>query len=103
MTIVVKEQAHMSNHEHSSNRTRPQSSFLTSRAGLALIGFLAITGALLLTEHRWHVLGVLIWLPLLACPLLHMFMHGGHGGHDGHAGHDDPAKRAQDGQEGGSK
>ena len=103
MTTVVEEQAHMSHQDPSSHRTPRQASFLTSRAGLALIGFLAIIGALLLTEHRWHVLGVLIWLPILACPLLHMFMHGGHGGHDGHAGHDDPAKHAQDGQEGGSK
>jgi hypothetical protein len=29
------------------------------------------------------VLGVLVWLPLLACPLMHLFMHGGHG-HGGH-------------------
>jgi hypothetical protein len=93
----------MSQPEHSNNRTRPQSSFLTSRAGLVFVGFLAITGALLLTEHRAHVLGLLIWLPLLACPLMHFFMHGGHRGHDGHAGHDDPAKHAQDGQGGGSK
>ena len=100
MTTVVKKQAHMSDQDHSSHRTPQQASFLTSRAGLALIGFLAITGALLLTEHRWHVLGVLIWLPILACPLLHMFMHGGHGGHDGRAGHDDPAKRDQDSREG---
>ena len=86
MATVVKEQAHMSHQDHPSPRTPQQTSFLTSRAGLALIGFLAITGALLLTEHRWHVLGVLIWLPLLACPLLHVFMHGGHGGgHDDHS------------------
>jgi hypothetical protein len=83
----------MSHKAHSSDRTPQQASFLTSRAGLALIGFLAITGALLLTEHRWHVLGILIWLPLLACPLLHIFMHGGHGGHD------DPATHDQDGRE----
>ena len=31
------------------------------------------------TEHRAHVLGVLIYLPLLACPLMHFFMHGSHG------------------------
>jgi hypothetical protein len=49
-----------------------------SRAGLVLIGFLIIAGALLFTEHRAHVLGLLVWLPLLACPLMHMFMHGGH-------------------------
>jgi hypothetical protein len=30
---------------------------------------------------------VLIWLPLLLCPLMHMFMHGGHGGHGGRGGH----------------
>ena len=55
-----------------------------SRAPLVLIGFLTIAGALLFTEHRAHVLGLLIWLPLLACPLMHMFMHGGHGHHEGH-------------------
>ncbi|MCP1750938.1 DUF2933 domain-containing protein [Bradyrhizobium elkanii] len=55
-----------------------------SRAGLVLVGFLIIAGALLFTEHRAHVLGLLIWLPLLACPLMHMFMHGGHGHHGSH-------------------
>jgi len=60
-------------------------SFLTSRAAIVLVAFLAIAGALLFTEHRAHVLGVLIYLPLLACPLMHFFMHGGHGGHG--AGH----------------
>ena len=43
--------------------------------------FLIIAGALLFTEHRAHVLGLLIWLPLLACPLMHVFMHSGHGRH----------------------
>ncbi|MGY3032927.1 hypothetical protein ACVIIV_002097 [Bradyrhizobium sp. USDA 4354] len=52
-----------------------------AKAGLVLIGFLAIAGALLFTEHRAHVLGLLVWLPLLACPLMHIFMHGGHGHH----------------------
>lgn len=54
---------------------------LKSRAGLVLIGFLFIAGILLFTEHRAHVLGLLVWLPLLACPLMHFFMHGGHGHH----------------------
>jgi hypothetical protein len=27
------------------------------------------------------------WLILLACPLLHVFMHGGHAGHGGHDHH----------------
>lgn len=76
----------MSLHDHS-NSDQPQGSFLTSRAGLVLLGFLIIGGALLFTEHRAHVLGALIWLPLLLCPLMHIFMHGGHGGHGSHAGH----------------
>lgn len=71
----------MSSHEHSEHQGHSQGSFLASRAGLVLIGFLIIAGVLLFTEHRAHVLGILIWLPLLACPLMHIFMHGGHGGH----------------------
>ena len=65
-----------------------------SRVGLVLIGFLIIAGALLFTEHRAHVLGLLIWLPLLACPLMHMFMH--HGGHHHHESRDlqDGGRRA---------
>lgn len=34
---------------------------------------------LLLSGHRDHVLDYLPFLALLACPLMHMFMHGGHG------------------------
>jgi hypothetical protein len=81
----------MSIQDHS-HHEGPQGSFLTSRAGLVLIGFLIIAGALLFTEHRAHVLGVLIWLPLLACPLMHFFMHGGHGGHGGHGQQDNERK-----------
>ena len=71
-------------HDHLSDQGQPQDSFLTSRAGLVLIGFLIIAGVLMFTEHRAHVLGLLVWLPLLACPLMHIFMHGGHHGHGGH-------------------
>ena len=78
----------MSLHDHSEHEEHPQRRFLSSRAGLVLIGFLIIGGALLFTEHRAHVLGALIWLPLLACPLMHIFMHGGHGGHGSHGSHD---------------
>ena len=78
----------MSLHDHSAHQEPAQQSFLSSRAALVLIGFLIIGGALLFTEHRAHVLGILIWLPLLACPLMHIFMHGGHGGHGGHRSQD---------------
>ena len=74
----------MSVHEHSEHQDQQQGSFLWSRTGLVLIGFLSIAGVLLFTEHRAHVLGLLIWLPILACPLMHIFMHGGHGGHGSH-------------------
>jgi len=53
-----------------------------SRAKWVFVGFLALAVFLLFTEHRAHVLGFLPWLILLACPLMHLFMHGGHGGHD---------------------
>ena len=72
-------------HDHAEHYSQRQN-FFTSRAGFVLVGFLLIGGALLFTEHRAHVLGALIWLPLLACPLMHLFMHSGHGGHGGHEG-----------------
>lgn len=73
------------------------------RSSLVLVGFLIIAGFFLLTEHRAHVFGILPFLLLLACPLLHSFMHGGHGSHGGgkdepssddpHAGHQMPKER----------
>ena len=30
-------------------------------------------------EHEAHILGALPWLLLLACPLIHLLMHGRHG------------------------
>lgn len=74
----------MSHHDHVDRKPKSEGSFLTSRSGLVLIGFLAIAGFFLFTEHRAHLLGILPFLLLLLCPLLHMF----HGGHGGHAGHD---------------
>ena len=73
----------MTLHDHSSHQDESHGGFLTSRTGLVLLGFIIIAGALLFTEHRAHVLGLLIWLPIFACPLMHFFMHGGYG-HGGH-------------------
>lgn len=53
------------------------------------IAFLAIAAFYLLTEHRAHVLGILPYLLLLACPLMHLFMHRGHGEHGAHGKHDE--------------
>jgi len=76
------------------DRQKPQGrGWLWSPTGLALIGFLAIAAFFLLTEHRAHFFGIFPYLLLLACPLLHLFMHGKHGGHGG--GHGDPADRPE--------
>lgn len=56
-----------------------------SRSTWALLGFLAIAGFFLFTEHRAHALVALAVLLLLLCPLLHLFGHGGHD--DGQGGH----------------
>jgi Protein of unknown function (DUF2933) len=52
-----------------------------SRGQWVFYGFLIAVGFLLFTEHRAHVLGILPYLILLACPLMHLFMHHDHGGH----------------------
>ena len=55
-----------------------------TRTGLAFLGFMAIAAFFLVTEHRAHLalaVPYLPWLLLAACPLMHLFMHGGHGGH----------------------
>lgn len=57
------------------------------RAWWVFGGFAVIALILLGIEHRAHLLGWLPWLFLLACPLMHVFMHGGHG-HGGHGGKD---------------
>ena len=59
-----------------------------SRSLLVFLAFAGIALFFLLGEHRIHALGWLPLLLLLACPLLHLTMHGGHGGHGGHAGRD---------------
>lgn len=54
----------------------------------AFFGFCAVAAVFLIYEHTAHVLGALPFLLLLACPLMHIFMHHGHGSHgSGHAGH----------------
>lgn len=55
------------------------------RARWVFVGFLAIAALLLFSEHRAHALGLLPYALLLACPLMHLFLHRGHGGHHTHA------------------
>jgi hypothetical protein len=55
-----------------------------SRYWFALCAFLVVAAFFLWTEHRAHLLGVLPYLFVLLCPLIHLFMH--RGGHNGHGG-----------------
>ena len=71
-------------HDHSQHDSDPKP-FWGSRYAIGLIGFGAIAAYFLLSEHRAHFLGALPYLLLLACPLMHVFMHHGHG--HGHAQH----------------
>lgn len=66
-------------HNHQHPHESPQRS---SRSKWILLAFFAIGGFFLLTEHRAHLFGILPFLLVLACPLMHLFHgHGNHGGH----------------------
>lgn len=52
-----------------------------AKAGLAILGILA----LVLIARSGELSGWLPFLLLLACPLMHRFMHRGHGHRAGHA------------------
>ena len=93
--------AHSHQHkEGPSPRYEPEHGNTGSRAKWVFLGFAAIAAFFLFTEHRAHLLGILPYLLLLACPLMHLFHHRGHQGHGGHAGHGDSFR---DGPEGGRK
>ena len=75
----------MENHDsHSQNHPNAA----RSRTGIAWKGaammVAVIVGFYVLREHWGHALGIAPYLLLLACPIMHIFMHGGHGHlHDG--------------------
>jgi len=78
------------NHDHSHEPGRGNGT--KSRTKWVFIGFLVIAAYFVITEHRAHLSGFLYYLPflfLLACPLMHIFMHGGHS----HGGNDGPPPR----------
>ena len=73
------------NHDPSvrDSETRP---FWATRYAFGLLVLGAIAAYFLLREHRAHFFGALPFLLLLACPVMHVFMHHGHGGHARHHG-----------------
>ncbi|MGH1419906.1 MAG: DUF2933 domain-containing protein [Hyphomicrobiaceae bacterium] len=72
---------------HHHNNNKQEKGFLKSRAFFVLLGFLAIVVVLLWQEHQAHILGTGLLLLILACPLMHFFMHRGGHSHSGHGGH----------------
>ena len=73
----------MTHHAVQSGREDAMSAppFWRSRYAVGLVVLGAIAAYFLLSEHRAHFFGALPFLLLLACPFMHMFMHGGHSGH----------------------
>jgi hypothetical protein len=73
--------------------------FRNARGILLLLAAVAVA-AYLVIWHGAHLAAALPILLLLACPLLHLFMHGGHGGHGGHGQHGSAADATpkQDGE-----
>lgn len=85
------------NHHHEGQESPP--GFWASRYAIGLVVIGGVAAYFLLTEHLAHVIWALPYLLLLACPLMHVFMHGRHGGH-GHHGH---GKSGVTGNTGGKK
>lgn len=70
-------------------------SFLGSTSGLVVCAALGFLGLYLLVYHLNHVLLVIPYVFLLACPLMHL-MHRGHHGHH----HDPRPERGATGKDG---
>jgi hypothetical protein len=62
----------------------PRPSFWKAPFGIGATIAAAIASIYLWVAHKDHVLALLPFVFLAACPLMHMFMHRGHG-HGGHA------------------
>ena len=82
-----------------------KTSFWFTPKGLGALGLIAAATYFLLIEHQEHVWQYLPFMILLACPLMHIFMHGGHGGHGDHQkaegdeqGKDDYQRGLEDGR-----
>jgi hypothetical protein len=71
-------------HHHESFQDEDPPSFWRTRYGIGLLVLGAVAAYFLLTEHLAHVAPFLPFALLLACPLMHLFMHHGHG-HNHHA------------------
>lgn len=64
--------------DHAHHNGNNGESWLFSRTGIATIVAVSILGFLVYQGHGAHLLGVVPYLLILACPLMHIFMHGRH-------------------------
>lgn len=71
----------MQHSHHGNTESGNGESWLFSRTGIATIVAVSVLGFLIYQGHGAHLLGYAPFLLILACPLMHIFMHGGHGGH----------------------
>ena len=70
-----------------SSRGEPSPSFWRGKPGIVL-GMLAVIALFyVVREHYAHAVGLLPYLILLLCPLMHLFGHH-HGGHSHHSRQD---------------
>ena len=89
MSTESKMTHHHAHHESQPGATQQpdEPDFWRSRYALGLVVIGAAALYFLLTEHRDHFFSALPFAILLACPLMHVFMHKGHGGHGAHGSH----------------
>ncbi|MCO5118640.1 MAG: DUF2933 domain-containing protein [Burkholderiaceae bacterium] len=69
-------------HDHASHPQSVQSGgFRRSHYAIGLLVLGTVAGYFLWVEHRAHLTQWWPYALVLACPLMHVFMHKGHGGH----------------------
>jgi hypothetical protein len=65
-------------------QTSRRSGWLGPHTGIVVLVFLAVISFFMVTQLRLHLFGVLPYLLLLACPIMHFFMQRGHRSHGAH-------------------
>lgn len=72
------------------SQAREPKNLWRTRYGVGLLVLASVAAFFLFAEHRAHIFGALPLLLVLACPLMHLFMHRGHGAHGHRANSEQP-------------